>query len=74
MMETARMIVKNSRQQVPLGALLLADEVILPQDLEFALEQQKHTRELLGQILVRMGALGQADLSVVLEIQKDRPR
>jgi hypothetical protein len=71
-METARMIVKNSSEQVPLGALLLAEEIILPQDLDFALDHQKYTREPIGEILVRIGALAITDLKMILELQQNR--
>ncbi len=71
-MKTARLIVKNCREQVPIGALLLAEEIILPQDLDLALEQQKYTKEPIGQILVRLGALDKTVLAEVLEIQKER--
>ncbi len=52
-----------------LGQLLVKGGFIIPQDLEFALEHQKHTNGLLGDILVRMGALQAEDLDQVLFIQ-----
>lgn len=61
---------KNCGLKVPIGTLLLADGKILPQDLEFALEHQKHSRQLLGEILVRIGALKRPDLDRALELQK----
>ena len=73
MMETAKMIVKNSRERVPIGALLLAEEIIIPQDLDFALDHQKYTREPIGEILVRIGALDKTDLKKVLELQQNVP-
>ncbi len=66
----AEMVVKNTKERVPIGTLLLADGLILPQDLEFALEHQKYSRQLLGQILVRIGALTQTELDRVLKLQK----
>ncbi len=72
-METAKMIVRNCRDRVPIGALLLAEEIILPQDLDFALDHQKYTKELIGEILVRIGALDKADLEKVLELQQNMP-
>ncbi len=66
----AEMVVKNTKVRVPIGTLLLADGLILPQDLEFALEHQKYSRQLLGQILVRIGALTQTELDRVLKLQK----
>ncbi len=71
-MKTAELIIRNCSEQVPIGALLLAEEIILPQDLDFALDHQKYTREPLGEILVRMGALNKRDLKTVLELQKNR--
>lgn len=65
----AEMVVKNSKDKVPLGALLLADEIIIPQDLDLALEHQKHSKELLGEILVKIGALEHEDLKRALKLQ-----
>ncbi len=72
-MDTAKMIVDNCSEQVPIGALLLAEEIILPQDLDFALDHQKYTKQPLGEILVRIGALDKKDLSKILELQQNRP-
>jgi hypothetical protein len=63
------MVVKHSKATVPLGTLLAAHKLILLQDLDFALEHQKFSRQLLGEILVRIGALEQADLDRILELQ-----
>jgi hypothetical protein len=68
-MSMAEMIVKNANVRIPIGTLLLADELILPQDLDFALEHQKHSRMLLGEILVRIGALTHDDLNRSLKLQ-----
>ncbi len=70
MMDLAAMVVKNSKEKVPLGALLLADDVIIPQDLDLALEHQKYTKELLGEILVKIGALEHDDLDKALMLQR----
>ncbi len=70
----AEMVTKNSKRKVPIGTLLLADGLIVPQDLEFALDHQKYSQELLGQILVRMGALSQNELDRILKLQKNLPR
>ena len=43
----------------PIGQLLMEKDRIVPQDLEFALDHQKNSHDLIGQILVRMGALGE---------------
>lgn len=53
-----------------LGQLLLESGLILPQDLEFALEHQKHGFGLLGEILVRIGALNRKDLELALGYQR----
>lgn len=65
----AEMVTKNTKIKVPIGTLLLADGLILPQDLEFALDHQKYSQQLLGQILVRMGALTQYELDRILKLQ-----
>lgn len=54
----------------PIGSLLVAEEYIVPQDLDFALEHQKHSKSLLGEILVRIGAVEPRELQRVLDIQK----
>jgi len=50
----------------PIGQLLMEKDRIVPQDLEFALDHQKNSYELIGQILVRMGALRENELNEVL--------
>ena len=64
---TARM----STEKLPIGVLLLANNSILLQDLEFALEHQKFSRQLLGEILVNMGAAEQEDIDRALTLQKN---
>lgn len=49
-----------------LGQLLMDNQLIIPHDLEFALEHQQYSNEPLGQILVRMGALDKRDLDKIL--------
>ncbi len=71
MTSLAEMMVKNSKTKVPIGTLLVIDELILPQDLDFALEHQRHTRELIGEILVRIGALDPDDLDKILKLQQE---
>ncbi len=66
----AEMTAMNSKVKVPIGSLLLADEIILQQDLELALEHQKYTNQRLGEILVRFGALEPDDLDRTLELQR----
>ncbi|MDA8101042.1 MAG: hypothetical protein M0042_15595 [Nitrospiraceae bacterium] len=53
-----------------IGNMLVAGEFIVPQDLDFALEHQKYSKGLIGDILVRMGAVEPDELSRVLKIQK----
>src|SRR4030042_5148665 len=68
---------KNSRNSVlrltrrPLGQILLDGGFISHSDLERALEQQKNTNELLGEILVNMGVLNPVDLKAVLSVNRD---
>lgn len=53
----------------PIGQILLDGGFIVRQDLELALEVQKHSNELLGQVLVNMGIVEQSDLDAALSIQ-----
>jgi hypothetical protein len=53
----------------PIGQILLDGGFIASQDLELALEVQKHSNELLGQVLVNMGIVEQGDLDAALSIQ-----
>lgn len=55
--------------KTPIGQLLLAGQLIIPHDLDFALEHQKYSKELLGEILVRMGALDRENLELALAQQ-----
>ena len=54
----------------PIGAMLLAEEYIIPQDLDFALEHQKYSKGLIGEILIKIGAVEPTELQRVLVIQK----
>jgi hypothetical protein len=65
--QTARI----STEKLPIGVLLLANDSILLQDLEFALDHQKFSRQLLGEILVNMGAAEQEDIDRALTLQKN---
>ena len=60
----------SSAMVPPIGQLLVVGEYIVPQDLAFALEHQQHSKERIGEILVRMGALDPKDLDIVLSMQK----
>jgi len=53
----------------PLGKILVDGDFISCENLERALEEQNHTSELLGEVLVRMGLLDPTDLKVVLSVQ-----
>ena len=66
------MAMDNSRSATvpPIGAMLLAGEHIVPQDLDFALEHQRYSKGLIGEILVKMGAVEPQELQRVLVIQK----
>ncbi len=60
-------MVESKKEGVrPIGQLLMEKDRIMQQDLEFALDHQKNSRDLIGQILVRMGALGETELNEVL--------
>jgi hypothetical protein len=54
-----------------LGQILTDGEFISHEDLQRALEDQVHTNELLGDILVRMCILDPVDLKAVLSISRD---
>jgi len=53
-----------------IGRILSDDRFLAQHDLCSALDEQKRTRELLGQVLVRMGILKAEDVKVPLLIQK----
>ncbi|HOG10344.1 MAG TPA: hypothetical protein PLJ49_06960 [Smithella sp.] len=55
----------------PLGTILVDGKFIKPETLDAALDQQKQTRDLLGNILVNMGMLDPADLNAALMVQRD---
>lgn len=69
MSSMAEAVTMSSKSQIQLGKLLIADGLILQQDLDFALEHQKFSRQLLGEILVRIGALKPSDLEKILRVQ-----
>ncbi len=60
---------QDSKTKVPIGALMVANDMILPQDLTFALDHQKYSKRLLGEILLNMGALENDDLDKALDMQ-----
>jgi hypothetical protein len=61
--------VKSSTKKLPLGILLVMQGLIGPQELFVALDQQKHSKKLLGEILILTGALEPNDLERVLKLQ-----
>lgn len=52
-----------------LGEILTNGKFISPDELQYALDRQKRTNELLGEILVDMGVLDAKDLEIILSIQ-----
>ena len=54
-----------------LGQILVDGEFISSMDLDRAVAEQEHTNELLGEILVRMGAVDPKELSSFLFVQSD---
>jgi hypothetical protein len=53
-----------------IGRILLDGKFLSQHDLDCALEEQKNTKELLGQLLVRMGILAAEDLQLPLILQE----
>ena len=56
-----------------LGEVLLEKNMVTPDKLGFALQEQKRTGELLGNVLVRLGILTRKSLSQVIAIASDLP-
>ena len=54
-----------------IGQILIDGEFVSPKDVDAAVEQQRQTNGLLGEILVGMGALDSRELIAVLSVQKD---
>ncbi|MDD2735607.1 MAG: Ig-like domain-containing protein, partial [Desulfuromonadaceae bacterium] len=54
----------------PIGRILLDGKFVSSRDLDQAVEEQKYTRELLGQVLVRMGVLKEQDIHAPLLVQE----
>jgi len=53
-----------------IGNILLDGGFILQHDLQYALEEQKHSKELLGQVLIKQGVIKEEDFRVPLLIQQ----
>lgn len=60
----------GSATQRHIGRILLDGKFLSKRNLDAALEEQKRTRELLGQVLVRMGLLKAEDVQLPLLVQK----
>ena len=60
----------EQRTVPPIGAMLLAEEYIMPQDLDLALEHQQYSKSLIGEILLQLGAVEPSELLKVLTIQR----
>ncbi|HAS54059.1 MAG: hypothetical protein A2X56_06520 [Nitrospirae bacterium GWC2_57_13] len=77
MMEMETLRIETVKEEKPrhfkpqIGELLLEQELIIQHDLDFALEHQKYSKETLGEILVRMGALDLGDLEKTLAAQQN---
>lgn len=56
-----------------IGEILLEKELVTPQKLTLALQEQKRTGELLGNVLVRLGSLTRKDLSQVIAYASELP-
>jgi len=56
-----------------LGEVLREKEMITPQQMRLALQEQKRTGELLGNVLLRLGILTRKDLSRALAFSSDLP-
>ena len=54
-----------------IGQILIDGEFVSPKAVDAAVEQQRQTNKLLGEILVGMGALDSKELIAVLSVQKD---
>lgn len=54
-----------------IGQILIDGEFVSPKDVDAAVERQRQTNGLLGEILVGMGALDSRELIAVLSVQKD---
>lgn len=57
-----------------IGQLLVEGGYIIQQDLDFALEHQKYTNQLLGGILIRMGAVDPEELDKIVLLQQSAKR
>jgi len=56
-----------------LGEVLLKEKMITPQQLSLALQEQKRTNELMGNVLLRLGIIDRKDLSKALAYSSELP-
>lgn len=54
-----------------LGDLLLSGSFVKKEDVEKALEEQKKTNKLIGELLIELGAISKEELNIVLHFQED---
>jgi hypothetical protein len=62
---------RNKLEKGMLGQILTDGEFISREDLQRALDEQLHTNEMLGDILVQMGILDPVDLKAALSISRE---
>jgi hypothetical protein len=67
-MPATKQLAKLSAPQI--GEMLIAGEYIIPQDLDFALDHQRYSKDPIGEILIRMGAVERRELERILNLQK----
>ncbi len=63
----------DTKQNKPLGMLLKEKGVITEKHIQFALQEQKITREVLGQVLERLGFVTEHDIVTVLSSRENIP-
>ena len=59
-----------SQSRRPIGQILRDGGFLSQDQLEQALEEQKQSNELLGQVLIRMGILEPGDVNAALSVQE----
>lgn len=72
--EDLHSVLKKYKTSIPLGRLLVNMKLISNEQLQKALNEQKHTRKRLGQILINMGAISDTALTDALSIQLGIPK
>ncbi|MFH1244902.1 MAG: hypothetical protein V1662_00265 [Candidatus Omnitrophota bacterium] len=64
---------KHSPEKEKLGQVLIREEMITPEQLEYALQAQKQQGGLLGEILIQLGFTTEEDIAQALAIQHNFP-